>query len=74
MHDTIERSITITATLERVWDLVTEPGWWVSDRHPRDGRASARQRRRARVGEVGTFPCRGRRAAADDLRGISLGE
>jgi len=29
MHDTIERSITITATLKRVWDLVTEPGWWV---------------------------------------------
>jgi uncharacterized protein YndB with AHSA1/START domain len=29
MHDTIERSITITAPLERVWELVTEPGWWV---------------------------------------------
>jgi uncharacterized protein YndB with AHSA1/START domain len=29
MQDTIERSITITAPLERVWDLVTEPGWWV---------------------------------------------
>lgn len=29
MQDTIERSITITASLERVWDLVTEPGWWV---------------------------------------------
>jgi uncharacterized protein YndB with AHSA1/START domain len=29
MRDTIERSITITAPLERVWELVTEPGWWV---------------------------------------------
>jgi uncharacterized protein YndB with AHSA1/START domain len=29
MQDTIERSISITAPLDRVWDLVTEPGWWV---------------------------------------------
>lgn len=29
MQDTIERSVAITAPLERVWDLVTEPGWWV---------------------------------------------
>ena len=29
MQDTIERSIAINAPLERVWDLVTEPGWWV---------------------------------------------
>lgn len=29
MHDTIERSITISASVERVWELVTEPGWWV---------------------------------------------
>jgi uncharacterized protein YndB with AHSA1/START domain len=29
MQDTIERSIAITAPLERVWELVTEPGWWV---------------------------------------------
>ncbi len=29
MQDTIERSIDITAPLDRVWDLVTEPGWWV---------------------------------------------
>ncbi len=34
MQDTIERSIAIAAPLERVWDLVTEPGWWVpSDAH-----------------------------------------
>lgn len=29
MQDTIERSITISAPLTRVWELVTEPGWWV---------------------------------------------
>jgi uncharacterized protein YndB with AHSA1/START domain len=29
VQDTIERSITIAAPLERVWELVTEPGWWV---------------------------------------------
>jgi len=34
MHDTIERSIAISAPLERVWDLVTEPGWWVPADEP----------------------------------------
>jgi uncharacterized protein YndB with AHSA1/START domain len=29
MQDRIERSIVISAPIERVWDLVTEPGWWV---------------------------------------------
>lgn len=29
MQDTIERSIAISAPVERVWELVTEPGWWV---------------------------------------------
>lgn len=29
MRDSIERSISIAAPLERVWELVTEPGWWV---------------------------------------------
>ena len=29
MQDTIERSILINAPQARVWDLVTEPGWWV---------------------------------------------
>jgi uncharacterized protein YndB with AHSA1/START domain len=27
--DRIERSIAIAAPIEKVWDLVTEPGWWV---------------------------------------------
>jgi uncharacterized protein YndB with AHSA1/START domain len=34
MEDTIERSIAIAAPLERVWDLVTEPGWWVPSDAP----------------------------------------
>jgi uncharacterized protein YndB with AHSA1/START domain len=29
MEDRIERSVLIEAPLDRVWDLVTEPGWWV---------------------------------------------
>lgn len=29
MSDRIERSVLIEASLDRVWDLVTEPGWWV---------------------------------------------
>jgi uncharacterized protein YndB with AHSA1/START domain len=29
MNDRIERSVLIEAPLDRVWELVTEPGWWV---------------------------------------------
>ncbi|GAB3836531.1 SRPBCC domain-containing protein [Dactylosporangium cerinum] len=29
MNDRIERSVLINAPLNRVWDLVTDPGWWV---------------------------------------------
>jgi uncharacterized protein YndB with AHSA1/START domain len=31
MQDRIERSIDIAAPLERVWQLVTEPGWWITE-------------------------------------------
>jgi uncharacterized protein YndB with AHSA1/START domain len=34
MQDTIERSIDIAAPLDRVWELVTEPGWWVPSDTP----------------------------------------
>ncbi len=27
--DRIERQVTINAPLERVWRLVSEPGWWI---------------------------------------------
>ena len=30
MDDKVERSITIAAGVERVWDLVTRPGWWIN--------------------------------------------
>jgi uncharacterized protein YndB with AHSA1/START domain len=33
MEDRIEQEITINADLDRVWDLVTRPGWWVPDMH-----------------------------------------
>lgn len=29
--DRIERSIWIAADADRVWQLVSEPGWWVND-------------------------------------------
>jgi uncharacterized protein YndB with AHSA1/START domain len=29
MEDRIEQQITINAPLDRVWKLVSEPGWWV---------------------------------------------
>lgn len=29
--DRIERSITIHASMTRVWALVSEPGWWIND-------------------------------------------
>jgi uncharacterized protein YndB with AHSA1/START domain len=34
MTDRIERSVLIDAPLDRVWDLVTEPGWWVPSQAP----------------------------------------
>lgn len=33
--DRIERDIFIAAPLQRVWSLVSEPGWWVEDGGPR---------------------------------------
>ncbi|HUB40965.1 MAG TPA: SRPBCC domain-containing protein [Streptosporangiaceae bacterium] len=29
MEDRIERDVMINAPLDRVWELVSEPGWWV---------------------------------------------
>lgn len=29
--DTIERSILIAAPVEKVWELVSIPGWWIND-------------------------------------------
>jgi uncharacterized protein YndB with AHSA1/START domain len=35
VEDRIEQEVVIGAGLDRVWDLVTRPGWWVPD--DRDG-------------------------------------
>ncbi|MGB3184946.1 MAG: hypothetical protein WBG36_01175 [Ornithinimicrobium sp.] len=29
--DRIERTVQIQADIERVWSLISEPGWWVND-------------------------------------------
>lgn len=29
--DTIEREITINAPIDDVWELISEPGWWIND-------------------------------------------
>lgn len=31
LFDRIEREISIQATQSRVWELVSEPGWWIND-------------------------------------------
>ncbi|MFD8497556.1 SRPBCC domain-containing protein [Amycolatopsis sp. NPDC059657] len=38
--DSIEREVEINAPIDRVWGLVTEPGWWIGD-----GGADEQQRR-----------------------------
>ncbi|SDK59442.1 SRPBCC domain-containing protein [Nonomuraea jiangxiensis] len=59
VQDRIEREISIEAPLERVWDLITETGWWVGD-----GDRTGQQRRRDGDLEVvedpkyGAFPMR----------------
>lgn len=58
MDDRIERTTRIDAPLDRVWDLVTEPGWWapsdasvVGERTP--GAVTVRE-----SGKYGRFPVR----------------
>ena len=34
----IERQITINASRQRVWDLVTRPGWWINEGDVREHR------------------------------------
>jgi uncharacterized protein YndB with AHSA1/START domain len=42
VQDKIEREIAINASIERVWDLVSEPGWWIGD-GDRSGQRRERQ-------------------------------
>jgi uncharacterized protein YndB with AHSA1/START domain len=41
VEDRIEQEIVIEAGLERVWNLVTRPGWWVPDDSGADGGRAA---------------------------------
>lgn len=40
LEDRIERETLIAASLERVWSLVAEPGWWAADEANRPGTAA----------------------------------
>lgn len=54
-RDTIEREIAIDAPPARVWELISEPGWWVGD-----GDRSEQRRRREGDLEVVEDPKYGR--------------
>ena len=55
--DRIEREILIRAPLDRVWPLVAQPGWWISDG---DGDRSGQVRSRDGAHEVLEDPRSGR--------------
>ncbi|GAB3977008.1 SRPBCC family protein [Actinoallomurus acanthiterrae] len=58
-EDRIERDILITASLERVWSLVAEPGFWIADKSTLPGRvAKEGESVVARNAEFGDFPVR----------------
>jgi uncharacterized protein YndB with AHSA1/START domain len=40
--DSIERSIDIDAPIDRVWQLVSEPGWWINEGEVREHRLEER--------------------------------
>src|ERR1700745_352098 len=42
MEDRIEQRITIRATLDHVWSLVTRPGWWLPGSAPETARGMGR--------------------------------
>ncbi|WP_330334207.1 SRPBCC domain-containing protein [Streptomyces sp. NBC_00536] len=55
----IERETLIEASLERVWSLVAEPGFWVADEaQPTGGPAQEGEVTVARNAEYGDFPVR----------------
>ena len=41
--NTIERQIEIAAPIERVWALVSEPGWWINEGEIREHRIEQRE-------------------------------
>ena len=54
--DQIVRTVTINATLDRVWDLVTEPGWWVPNDAPQPVDHTPGHRIVRRSEQYGSFP------------------
>ncbi len=58
-QDRIERETVIQASVERVWQLVTQPGWWIGD-GDRSAQTVRRQGELAIVEDprYGTFPIR----------------
>jgi uncharacterized protein YndB with AHSA1/START domain len=58
-EDRIERDTLIAAPLERVWSLVTEPGFWVADKASLPGTvANEGESIVAKNAEYGDFPVR----------------
>ena len=55
MQDSIERETLIAASLDRVWELVTEPGFWVA---PTGAQAVTGETTVARNEKYGDFPVR----------------
>ncbi|PSL01312.1 uncharacterized protein YndB with AHSA1/START domain [Haloactinopolyspora alba] len=57
--DRIERETVIEAPVERVWSLVTEPGWWAADDANRPGTTAVEgESMVAKNAEHGDFPVR----------------
>ncbi|WP_436498981.1 SRPBCC domain-containing protein [Actinokineospora sp. HUAS TT18] len=57
--DRIERDILIAASLERVWTLVAQPGFWVADESTLDGTVAREgESMVAHNAEYGDFPVR----------------
>ncbi|SFQ32171.1 MULTISPECIES: SRPBCC domain-containing protein [Actinomadura] len=57
-EDRIERETLIAASLERVWSLVTDPGFWVNDEPGPTGAAKEGESTVAKNSEYGDFPVR----------------
>jgi uncharacterized protein YndB with AHSA1/START domain len=58
-EDRIERETLIAASMDRVWSLVAEPGWWhTDDTSPAGGVAKEGESVIARNAEHGDFPVR----------------
>ena len=57
-QDRIERDILIAAPIERVWDLVAQPGFWVALDAAEPGTAKEGQETIATHPEYGSYPVR----------------